>query len=155
MKVLKIVSSMTLNSARGSISTYALDQFVKFYKESNPSDEIIELNLNNEPMAQKTLNANNFNNFFNSEDTDHYIDQLKSVDKVIVATPMTNFNYTATLKNYLDHILVAKKSFLYKYDGKGTSEGLLKHLKVQIITTQGAPLGWYPFGNHTETLRGT
>lgn len=154
-KLLAIRTSMKIGSERGSASAYALDIFLKKYQEAHPDDEIINLDLNDLPMAQKTLNSHNFKNFFNAEDTDKYVEQLKNVDKIVLSTPMTNFNYPAVLKNYLDHILVARKTFIYKYDGLGTSEGLLKHLTVQLITTQGAHLGWYPFGNHTEMLRGT
>ena len=154
-KVLFIKTSMTIGSARGSISTAALNMFEKKYRECNPGDEIINMDLNDVPMAQKTLNHYNFANFFNTEDTDKYIDQLKNADKVVLASPMTNFNYPAVLKNYLDHILVAKKTFKYKYNGKGTSVGLLLHLKVQIITSQAAHLVWYPFGNNTATYQET
>lgn len=152
-KVLLIVTSMV---APDKSFSYGLAQkFVEYYKQKNPDDQIIELNLNQVEMAQKTLTQQNFANFFNSEDSDFYIDQLKNVNKVIIATPMTNFNYPAVLKNYLDHVLVADKTFSYKYSKKGDAIGLLKHLKVQLLTSQGAPFGWYPWGNHTEMLKGT
>ncbi|WP_027124093.1 FMN-dependent NADH-azoreductase [Mycoplasmoides pirum] len=152
-KVLVIKSSMIQESKSFSISL--LNSFLKYYKQKNPNDEIIELDLNNEMMSNKNLNVNNFGTFFNQEDSDKYINQLKEVNKVIIASPMTNFNYPATLKNYLDHILVADKTFSYKYTKKGEAKGLLPHLKVQLLTTQGAPFGWYPWGNHTEMLKGT
>ncbi len=150
-----IETSMTIGSERGSISTEGLNIFKNTYQKQLPNEEIICLNLNDLKMAQKTLNCHNYSTFFNKEDSDTYIEQLRSANKIVLAAPMTNFNYPAVLKNYLDHVLVAKKTFLYKYDGLGTSEGLLPHLKVQIITSQGAHLGWYPFGNHTATLQGT
>lgn len=152
-RVLFIEASMTSKTPRGSVSTQALYYFYQQYKISHPQDELIWLNLNKTDIAQKTLTSENFANFFS--EGDEYINQLKQVDKVVLASPMTNFNYPTVLKNYFDHILIAKKTFLYKYDGKGTSEGLLKQLKVQIITTQGAHLGWYLFANHTKTLEGT
>ncbi len=154
-KILFINGSMTINTPRGSISLLASEIFKKHYKTKNPNHEIINLDLNNLEMANKNMNANNLNTFFNDEDSIKYIEQLKHIDKIVFSCPMTNFNYPAVVKNYLDHILVAKQTFIYKYDGKGTSEGLLKHLKVQIITSQGAPLGWYPFGDHTRALKGT
>ncbi|WP_033160139.1 FMN-dependent NADH-azoreductase [Mycoplasmoides alvi] len=152
-KVLVIKSSMIAEEK--SFSIHLLNKFLEYYKLKNPNDEIIELNLNHLPISSKTLTTNNFDSFFNEEDSDKYISQLKEVDKVIIASPMTNFNYPASLKNYLDHILVANKTFSYKYSKKGEAKGLLPHLKVQLLTTQGAPFGWYPWGNHTEMLRGT
>lgn len=127
------------NPPRGSVSDSAIKMFKAFYLAKNPTHEVIDLNLNDLPIAQKSLNSHNYTNFFNKGDAE--IEQLKNVNKIVMASPMTNFNYPAVIKNYMDHILQAKKTFLYKYDGKVTSEGLLPHLKVQLITTQGAPLG--------------
>ena len=149
MKTLYIHSSP--RSEEQSISSLAL----KLFMENDNSDERIILNLNKEEIGSRNLTSENFQEFFSNGISDKYIEQLFNVDKVVIATAMTNFNYTATLKNYLDHILVANKTFKYKYDGKGTSEGLLKHLKVQLILTQGAPTGWYNFASHAEALKGT
>lgn len=152
-KVLVIISSMI--EEKGSFSVALTKHFVKHYQESHPDDEIIYLNLNDTPMALKAITTHNFTTFFNQEDSDKYIDQLKSVNKLIFSTPMTNFNVTSMTKNYLDHILVADKTFSYKYSKKGDAIGLLTHLKVQILATQGAPYGWYLWGNHTKYLEGT
>lgn len=152
-KILVIRASMV--EKKSSISNEMVDKFIEIYKSVKPNDTFIELDLNNEPMAQISLNRNNAATFFNEKDSDKYIDMLKNVDKVIFACPMTNFNICATAKNYLDHILVANKTFSYKYSKKGDAIGLLPHLSVQLLTTQGAPLGWYPWGNHTENLKGT
>ncbi len=152
-KVLVIKASMVEKNI--SYSNELVDRFVKHYKEQNTNDQIIELDLNDVPMAQITLNRSNMKTFFNEQDSDFYINQLKNVNKVIFACPMTNFNVCATAKNYLDHVLIANKTFSYKYSKKGEAIGLLPHLNVQILTSQGAPLGWYPWGNHTENLKGT
>lgn len=129
--------------------------YLEHYKQLNPNDEIINLDLNTEPMAQIALNRDNFSNFWNENDSKKYIEQLKEVDKVIMACPMNNFNISGLIKNYLDHVLLANELFSYKYSKKGDAIGLLTKLKVQILTTQGAPIGWYPFGNHTLNLEGT
>ncbi|MGY6172122.1 FMN-dependent NADH-azoreductase [Candidatus Mycoplasma pogonae] len=152
MRVLVIRS--TFMPREKSFSDGAVDLFLKYYQTKNPGDEIIELNLNDVSAGTISMNSHNFGTYFNEEDSFKYIEQLKSVDKVIFATPMTNFNVSAVAKNYLDHIAVADKTFSYKYSKKGDAIGLLTNLKVQIITSQGAPLGWYPWGNHTEFLRG-
>lgn len=152
-KLLVIRASMMDKSI--SKSNELTNRFLSHYKTFNPNDEIIEIDLNNLEMAQKTMNRNNLGTFFNEKDSDFYINQLKDVNKVIFACPMTNFNICGTAKNYLDHILVANKTFSYKYAKKGDAIGLMQHLKVQLLTTQGAPLGWYSWGNHTENLKGT
>ena len=43
----------------------------------------------------------------------------------------------------------ARKTFAYKYDGKNLSKGLLDHLSVQILGSQGAPIGWYEWADTT------
>ena len=138
-KVLVIRSSMIKKEL--SYSESLVSRFVKYYREFHPEDTIIELDLNQVPMASITITQQNFNSYFNEKDSDYYINQLKNVNKVIYTTPMTNFNVTSMTKNYLDHILVAGKTFDYKYSKKGEAKGLLSHLTVQILATQGAPYG--------------
>ncbi|ACF07072.1 FMN-dependent NADH-azoreductase [Metamycoplasma arthritidis] len=151
-KVLVLLSSPV--AKENSYSTYFATKFVEEYQKINQEDEIKIIDLNSFDVSQKTLTSGNFATFFNENDSDALINELKSVDKLIVASPMINFNVPATLKNYLDHICVANKTFSYKYKAKGASIGLLDHLKVQIITSQGAPSGWYSFSSHTKYLEG-
>lgn len=130
-----------------------VNRFLKYYKELNPNDSIEWLDLNTqEEITHHVLNANETKEFFDR--SDKYIDQLKSVDKVILATPMNNFNVSAMLKVYLDYILVANKTFRYKYDAYKKFEGLLTNLKVQVLATQGAPRDWYPWGDMVKYLEG-
>lgn len=152
-KVLVIISSMI--AEKDSFSNALVKHFVKYYQAAHPDDEISYLNLNDVPMASKTITTHNFGTFFNQEDSDKYIDQLKSINKLIFSTPMTNFNVTSMTKNYLDHILLADKTFSYKYSKKGDAVGLLTNLKVQVLATQGAPYGWYLWGNHAKYLEET
>jgi FMN-dependent NADH-azoreductase len=137
---LVIYSSPMMGSKVGSISELIAQKFIDEYLIHN-NDEVIHMDLNEEQMASKTLTSKGFAMFFNEKDSFYYIDQLKNVDKVIVVAPMINFNYPTVLKNYLDHILMAGKTFKYKYNANGQSVGLLSNLKVQIITTQGADYG--------------
>ena len=154
-KVLYIYVSPLMTNPKGSTCSVAVDLFKSEYEKANPDHESIVLNLNKAKVGSKNLTADNFQEFFSDGLCDKHIDLLKSVDKVVIGSPMTNFNYPAVLKNYLDHILVANKTFRYKYDGKGESEGLLKNLKVQLLMSQGASLGWYPFASHVDALVGT
>lgn len=149
-----LVISATVSDKEKSYSLTLLDRFLKYYQAKNSSDEIIKLDLNQVSIAQKTLNVENFKTFWDAE-TKEYINQLKEVDKLIIASPMQNFNIPAMLKNYLDHVLIANEAFSYKFSEKGDAKGLLTNLTVQILTTQGAPYGWYRWGNHTDYLWGT
>lgn len=151
-KVLVINSSIT--PLEKSYSWALAKIFLDYYQKQNPQDEIIHLNLNQTPMAQISLTEKNFSHFFNAQDSDYYIKQLKDVDKVVFISPMYNFAVSSLLKNFLDHVLVADKTFSYKYAKKKGSVGLLKHLKIQVIASQGAPKTWYPFGNHVAYLEG-
>jgi len=152
-KILLIKSSPI--SQTKSYSTALANRFCKYYQQFHPTDEIITLDLNEIAMSKKNIHIHNFVDYFNSSDSDFYINQLKNVNKVIFVSPMINFNISPIGKAYLDHILVANKTFSYKYQKQGDAIGLLTHLKVQILTTQGAPFGWYPWGNHTAYLQGT
>ena len=100
------------------------------------------------------LTSNNFNDFFKSNTIDKNIDLLKNVNKLIITAPMYNFNIPVTLKNYIDHIAVANKTFSYKYSKKGDAIGFLTNLKVQILAVQGAPSTWYNWANLVNYLEG-
>lgn len=149
-----LVVTGTVNEEKNSYSTAVVKKFIDEYKKINKDDEFTFLNLNNTPMANITLNSNNFSNYFNKEDALDYIAQLKSVDKLIISSPMNNFGPSSLIKNYLDHVLLADQTFSYKYGEKGKSIGLLTNLTVQPIVAQGAPIGWYPFGSVENYLKG-
>ncbi|ATZ16328.1 FMN-dependent NADH-azoreductase [Entomoplasma freundtii] len=136
-----------------SYSGAVTDLFLDKYHQLHPHDEIINLDLNDLPLAHQTLDRHNSSSYW--KEVLPLIEQLKKVEKVVCVSPMNNFNVSGLMKNYLDHVLLADQTFSYKYSKKGEAIGLLKNLVVQIITTQGAPLGWYPFGNHTAFLEGT
>ncbi|MCP4336733.1 MAG: FMN-dependent NADH-azoreductase [Mycoplasma sp.] len=153
MKTLFIKTTMTEKTPKGSVSGALLDKYKELYKNKYSDHEIKEMNLNEEKELQVSMNSNNLSEFF--DNSDKYINLLKSIDKLIISVPMTNFSYTAQMKNFFDKVCVAGKTFKYKYDGNGTSEGLIKNLTVQIIATQGAFKGWYEFSNFIPAMEGT
>lgn len=154
-KILLIRCSINSKSKRGSISGHALDLFKKEYIEKYPQDTIIEKDLNKIDFLQVCINENNLDTWFDQNSKD-LINELKSVDKLVIATSMVNFNFPSLLKNYIDKICLAGETFVYKYDnGKGGSEGLLKNLKVAFITSQGSPVEYYPFSAIPSNLEGT
>ncbi|MGL4343270.1 MAG: FMN-dependent NADH-azoreductase [Metamycoplasmataceae bacterium] len=151
-KVLVILSSCSPN---GSISSKAAMVFLDEYKKNNPQDEIVILDLNTNKKVLNVLNSKNFSTFFNAE-SDAFIEQFKSSNKIIIAASMINFNIPTALKSYLDNILQPKKTFDYKYLAKGKNIGLVNNeIKVQLILAQGSEINQYPFALFDEYLEGT
>lgn len=106
-KVLIIYGSVI--PRENSISTKMLDLFVDEYKRNNINDEIKILDLNNEDMY--SLTDKNFKLFYSEENSDKYINLLKSVDKVVMNAPMINFNIPTIIKAFFDRIAVENKHF--------------------------------------------
>ncbi|AUF83848.1 FMN-dependent NADH-azoreductase [Mesoplasma syrphidae] len=151
-KVLAISGTINQTDSR---SLEMMKQFLKAYKNANISDEIIYLDLNQESMAIMSLSSNNLEEFYNHENSVKYIQQLKSVDKVVIAAPMHNFKSTGQLVNYVDHIAVPNLTFSYQNPlPNGNPRGLLNHLKVQILATRGGELTSNSWADHTIWLKG-
>lgn len=152
MNILVIKSSV--NELQGSYSSTITDYFVKFYSELNPNDKIEVFDLNDYRLANVSLNKDSLvdGKFWEESESEFWIEKLKEADKIVFSTSMTNFHYSATTKNFFDSIIVADKTFKLDRELEKIT-GLLTNIKnVQIITSQGAPLGWYPFGDHTSFI---
>ncbi|VEU60623.1 FMN-dependent NADH-azoreductase [Mycoplasmopsis bovigenitalium] len=139
---------------KDSLSEKLNNEVVKLLMKKFPNSTLNQLNTSNSEFQHTSLNANNFSEFFTETNSDHWIDILKETNVLVISSPMVNFNYSAGIKNFIDSVAVANKTFSYKYSKKNGSIGLLDNLKVIILGTQGAPEGWYPFGNFIENLRG-
>ncbi|WP_029513602.1 FMN-dependent NADH-azoreductase [Mycoplasmopsis primatum] len=150
-KILSIIASPN----NPSLSTEANIKITKLLQAKYPNSELTLLDLNNSPFANYSLSSVSKATFYENTESDYWINKLKETDILIISTPMINFNYSATLKNFIDAISVAEKTFTYKYATKGASKGLLDNLKVILIATQGAPKDWYQFGNNLKMLKGT
>ncbi|KAF5295816.1 hypothetical protein FQA39_LY12989 [Lamprigera yunnana] len=144
-----LVINASVSPKENSDSVKMSEFFISEYKK-NKEVEVIELDLNKLPMASKTLTVDNMGNYFNQEDSFDIINQLKSVDKVVINFPMVNFGIPAILKNYIDHICIANETFTYKGSTDGFPIGLLSHLNVQLLATKGG-FGT-PEGGFTEYM---
>ncbi|QCZ36535.1 FMN-dependent NADH-azoreductase [Mycoplasma nasistruthionis] len=109
----------------------------------------------NETHGHTFLTSKNFPAYYQEIDSDKWINLLKETDTLVITMPMINFGPTAVVKNFIDSISVANKTFSYKYSKKGDAIGFLTNLKVVIVASQGAPEGWYTWGNHVSWLEGT
>ncbi|MCK8461503.1 FMN-dependent NADH-azoreductase [Mycoplasma capricolum subsp. capricolum] len=149
-----LVLKTTAQADEVSNSVALTNRFLEEYKKFNPNDEIIIVDLNKDEVGTSILTSETFPTFYQQEVTKKYINLLKSVDKLVIACPMYNFSTPVTLKSFIDHVSVANETFSYKYSKKGDAIGLITNLKAQILGVQGAPLGWYPWGQHTQYVEG-
>lgn len=71
--------------------------------------------------------------------SDAYLAEVQAADVVVIGLPIYNFNLPAQLKNWLDQIARAGKSFRYTAEGP---EGLLKGKRAIIAySAAGTPMG--------------
>lgn len=66
--------------------------------------------------------------------SDQLISELENADVLILAAPMYNFNISTQLKNWIDLIARAGKTFTYTEKGP---QGLITNTRAIIITTRG------------------
>ncbi len=79
--------------------------------------------------------------------SDELVDELLSVDHIVLGTPMYNFSVPAVLKAYLDHVVRMGRTVSAQY------EGLAKGKKLTIIIASGGVYtpGAYAEGYNVET----
>ncbi|SJZ43282.1 FMN-dependent NADH-azoreductase [Mycoplasmopsis verecunda] len=142
--------------AEGNSVSHKILDLVQEYYQADANNEITKIDLNTTKHAQVFMTANNFATYWTDVESDKWIELMKNTDILVITNPMINFSGSVLVKNFIDSIAVANKTFSYKYSHKGDAIGLLTNLKkVIIISTQGAPEGWYPFGDHATWLEGT
>ncbi len=126
------------------------DSFIEEYKQNNPNDEIITIDLYKESID--FLKENDINTVFGSkteESKKHpilkYAYQFADVDKFVLAAPMWNLNIPAILLAYIDYICVTGITFKYTAEGP---VGLCTGKKAMHITTRGGEYSAEPFSNY-------
>ncbi len=124
------------------------DSFVENYKEQNPEDEILVLDLYKEGIQFITEEDLTIQRSNVEENKFHpalrYAHQFLDADKIIIAKPMWNLNLPAILKAYIDLICVAGVTFKYTAEGP---VGLCAGKKVLNITTRGGVYSEGPAAN--------
>ncbi|QJB71278.1 FMN-dependent NADH-azoreductase [Mycoplasma sp. 1654_15] len=152
MKILLIETALTENSTTKLMS----HRFIEFYKEKHPDVEVIEWDINKTEIGKISLNSENFATFWKDVEADKYIEELKTVDKIVFGAPIINVHYSANAKNFFDAICLADKTFSYKYSKKGDAIGLLDNIKnVQILTSQGFSKKVKILNKMQDTIAGT
>lgn len=145
-------------------------EFVNAYKEANPSDEVVHLDLykmniptiDEEVMGGwgKLRSGAEFNTLTAGEQAkvsrlNELADEFVGADKYVFVTPFWNFSFPPVFKAYVDSFCVAGKSFKYTEQGP---VGLLGDKKAVHIQASGGvyssgPMRDWDFGNrYLETI---
>lgn len=130
-----------------SVSVKLYETFLNRYKESNPNDEIVELDLfaENLPYYDTRMISGMFKltreigepTIEEKQATDilnKYLNQFLSADKVVFAFPMWNFTIPAVLLTYMNYLCQAGKTFRYTPEGP---IGLIPDKKVALLSARG------------------
>ncbi len=123
--------------------------FIDSYKEKNPNDEIVHLDLYKEEIPEidvdvfsgwgKLRTGQSFDELSSDEKAKvgrltELCDQFISADKYIFVSPLWNFSFPPVLKAYIDSVAVAGKAFKYTEQGP---VGLLTDKKALHIQARG------------------
>jgi FMN-dependent NADH-azoreductase len=123
--------------------------FVEAYREANPNDEVVQLDLYKENIPQidadifsgwgKLQSGTAFDQLSDNEKAKvsrlgELVDQFVAADKYVFATPMWNFSFPPVMKAYIDSICSAGKTFKYTEQGP---IGLLTDKKALHIQARG------------------
>lgn len=123
--------------------------FIETYKETNPTNEIVTLDLFKEDIPNidadvfsgwEKLRAGQQIDTLSTEELakvgrlNEILDQFISTDKMIFVTPMWNFSFPSVVKAYIDAVAVPGKTFRYTETG---AIGLLHGKKVLHIQARG------------------
>lgn len=123
--------------------------FIESYKQANPSDQVVHLDLYKENIPHidvdvfsgwgKLRTGSTFDQLSQDEKTkvqrlSELTDQFVAADKYIFVTPLWNFSFPPVMKAYIDSICTAGKTFRYTEQGP---VGLLTDKKALHIQARG------------------
>jgi FMN-dependent NADH-azoreductase len=114
------------------------ERFIEVYKQENPNDEIITLDLYQERIDFLSEEGVSQHRPKPGEGRDHpilkYAYQFLETDKFVFAEPLWNLGIPAILKAYFDYICVTGITFKYTAEGP---VGLCQGKKAVNITARG------------------
>ncbi|MCA1060722.1 FMN-dependent NADH-azoreductase [Rossellomorea aquimaris] len=132
-----------------SYSMAVAKAFMDTYKEVNPGDQVIHLDLYQEHIPHidadvfsgwgKLQSGKGFEELSSEEQMkvrrlNELSDQFIAADKYVFVTPFWNFSFPPVMKAYIDSVAVAGKSFKYTEQGP---VGLLTDKKAIHIQARG------------------
>lgn len=115
-----------------SYSMATAKAFIESYKEANPSDEVVHIDLYKENIPHidadvfagwgKLQSGAGFDTLSAEEQAkvarlNELSDQFVSADKYVFVSPLWNFSFPPVLKAYIDSVAVAGKTFKYTEQG--------------------------------------
>ncbi|WP_216830654.1 FMN-dependent NADH-azoreductase [Alkalihalobacterium elongatum] len=129
-----------------SVSVKLYQAFLESYKESNPQDQITELDLFSENLPY--YDTNMINGMFKlgkgidlsteeqaaTEIVNKFLNQFLAADKIVIAFPLWNFTVPAVLHTYFDYLSQAGQTFKYTAEGP---VGLINDKKVVLLNARG------------------
>jgi FMN-dependent NADH-azoreductase len=139
-------------------------EFVQAYREANPNDEVVHLDLYKLNIPQ--IDADVFTGWGQLQSGSSFdqlsaesqakvarlgeiVDQFVAADKVVIANPVWNFLFPPVLKAYIDAISVAGKTFKYTETGLvglATDKKLL-HIQASGSVLSEGPLEGFEFSH--------
>lgn len=145
----KYCTSQLIRMDTQSYSIAVGKAFIDAYKQVNPNDEIVNLDLYKENIPQidvdvfngwgKLRSGQSFEELSSDEKAkvgrlSELCDQFIAADKYVFVTPLWNFSFPPVLKAYIDAVSVAGKTFKYTEQGP---VGLLTDKKALHIQARG------------------
>ncbi len=134
---------------QASFSMAVGKEFIEAYREANPTDEIIHLDLYKTDIPHidadvfsgwgKLQSGSSFDQLSDAEKAkvarlNEIVGQYVAADKYVYVSPMWNFSFPPILKAYIDAICVSGKTFKYTENGP---VGLLTDKKAIHIQASG------------------
>jgi FMN-dependent NADH-azoreductase len=124
-------------------------EFIEAYREANPTDEVVNLDLYNLNIPHidadvfsgwgKLRSGSSFDQLSDAEKLkvsrlNEIVEQYVAADKYVFVSPMWNFSFPPVLKAYIDAICIAGKTFKYTENGP---VGLLTDKKAIHVQARG------------------
>ena len=142
-----------------SYSIAAANAFVSAYKQANPKDEVVTMNLfqKNLPSFDGLAVQAKYTILHGLKHTpeelaawkrvEELIAEFKSADKYAIAVPMWNFGIPYRLKQYLD--IIVQPGYTFSFSPKEGYKGLVTGKPVFVAYSRG---GAYPTGSAEEAF---
>lgn len=137
----------------------AADAFIETYKQKNPDDEIVTLNIfetsipNFDRPAVQAKYAILHGKAHSHEEkqvwkhVEEVIEQFTSADKYVLALPMWNFSIPYRLKQYID--ILVQPGYTFSYSEDAGYQGLVVGKPMLVVYARG---GEYPPGSDAEAF---
>jgi FMN-dependent NADH-azoreductase len=140
-----------------SYSQAVADAFVEAYKQANPTDTVttIDLSTRKLPSFDGFALQAKYSILHGGQPSgeekeawrviEEVIEEFKSADKYVFATPMWNFSLPYTLKHYID--VITQPGYTFSFSPEEGYKGLVAGKPVFVSYARG---GEYPPGSPTE-----